>query len=107
MKEKIDFSSDIGVLIAQLKRLAATKLGKQLGIGPLVFVDPELAQALVDVDNAVRRYEPDLKDEWEQLKRRVIRKAAIIGVRELSEQSMLFIAAADNKRDDYWDEGEY
>ena len=74
----------------------------------MVFVDPELAQALVDVDNAVRRYEPSLRDEWDQLKRRVVRKAAIIGVRELSEQSMLFIAAADNRREsDEWDEGEY
>ncbi|MCE4601263.1 MAG: hypothetical protein F7C38_06850 [Desulfurococcales archaeon] len=105
MRERIDISSDIGVLIAQLKRLAASRLGKQLGLGPLVFVEPRLAQALIDIDSAVKTWgDKELSEEWDALKRRVLRKAALTGVRKLSEQSMLFIAAAGRERGEEWED---
>lgn len=103
MREKIDISSDISVLIAQLKRLAASRLGRQLGVGPLVFIEPRLAQAIIDIDSAVKTWgDKELREEWEALKKRVLRKAALMGIRRLSEQSMLFIAAAEEKRGDEW-----
>ena len=94
MRERIDFSSDIAYLIAQLKRLAAARLGRKLKLGPLVFVDAELAQVIIDIDSAVRLYgDKELKEDWKALRRRVIRKLAVIGIKELSESSRLFIAS--------------
>lgn len=104
MREKIDLSSDISLLVAQLKRLAASKLGKKLELGELLFVDSKLAQAIIDIDAAVKMYgDKEIQETWGALKRRVIRKAALQGVKELSEASRLFIAgAAEREEEDGW-----
>lgn len=106
MREKIDLGSDIALLLAQLRRLAASRLGQRLGLRELVLIDPELAQTIVDIDAAVQVWGGrELREEWEALKRRIIKKAALIGVKKLSESSLLFIAAADSGRgESEWEE---
>ncbi len=109
MRERIDLSSDITVLVAQLRRLAATRIGKRLGIGELVLVDPTLAQVIIDIDAAISAWgdyvaseegiEPDeLREEWEYLKRRIIRKASLLELRRLSENTRIFVAASDEAK---------
>lgn len=46
----------------------------------------------------------ELKETWDALKRRVIKKAALQGVKELSEASRLFIAgaSAEKEEEDGW-----
>jgi len=106
VREKIDLGSDIALLLAQLRRLAASRLGQRLGLRELVLIDPELAQTIVDIDAAVGVWgDRELREEWEALKRRIIKKAALIGVKKLSESSLLFIAAADSSRgESEWEE---
>ncbi len=100
MREKIDISSDISFLIAQLKRLAASRLGRRLRVNELVFVEPELAQVIIDIDNAVEVWgDKELKEEWKALRKRIVRKAALLGIRKLSETSQLFIAGAEGKEE--------
>ena len=100
MREKIDLGSDIALLLAQLRRLAASRLGQRLGLKELVLVDPELAQVIIDLDAAVSVWgDKEVKQEWEALKRRIVRKAALIGVKKLSESSLLFIAAAAESKE--------
>jgi len=108
MREKIDLSSDIGFLLAQLKRLAASRLGRRLRVNELVFVEPDLAQIITDIDNAVEVWgDKELKEEWKALRKRIVRKAALIGIRRLSETSQLFIAGAEAKESkEEWDEWE-
>jgi hypothetical protein len=96
VKEKIDLSSDVSILLAQLRRLAASRLGRKLQLGELIFVEPRLAQTIVDIDNAVEVWGDDeLREEWLALRRRIVRKAALVGLRKLSESSKLFIAGAE------------
>ena len=96
MREKIDLGSDISILLAQLRRLAASRLGRKLQLGELIFVDPRLAQTIVDLDSAIDAWGDDeLREEWLALRQRIIRKAALAGVRVLSESSRLFIAGAE------------
>ncbi len=107
MREKIDLSSDISLLISQLKRLAASRLGRRLKVNELVFVEPELAQTIIDLDNAVEVWgDKELKEEWKALRKRIVRKAALEGIRRLSETSQLFIAGAEAKEREGWDEWE-
>ena len=104
MKERIDLSSDISILLAQLRRLAASRLGRKLQLGELIFVEPRLAQTIVDIDNAVEVWGDDeTREEWRALRQRIVRKAALAGLRKLSESSRLFIAGAEEEeRDRKW-----
>ena len=114
MKERIDISSDISILIAQLKRLAASRLGRRLEIGELVLVDPKLAQIIIDLDAAVETWgeqaareeglDPkELLEDWRALRRRIIRKAALSELRKLSENTRIFVAASEEEeRDRKW-----
>ena len=114
MKERIDISSDISILIAQLKRLAASRLGRRLEIGELVLVDPKLAQIIIDLDAAVETWgeqaareeglDPkEFLEDWRALRRRIIRKAALSELRKLSENTRIFVAASEEEeRDRKW-----
>ena len=107
---KIDFSSDISILLSQLKRLAASRLGKRLGVGELVLVDPILAQVIVDMDSAISTWgdyvareegvDPEeLRELWKSLRERIVRKAAIVEIRRLSEPTRIFVAASNEREE--------
>ena len=108
---RIDFSSDISILLSQLRRLAASRLGKRLGVGELVLVEPRLAQVIVDMDSAISTWLEDVAEEegvdpeelrelWRSLRERIIRKAAIVEIRRLSEPTRIFVAASNEEREE-------
>jgi len=94
-RDRIDLSSDISFLLAQLRKLAASRLGRRLRVNELVFVDLDLAQAILDVDAAVEAYgDRELKAEWKRFRQRIVRKAALKQLKQLSETTRLFVAGA-------------
>ena len=98
-RERIELS-DPRELLRALQRLAASRLGRELGLGLLIFAEPRLAQYIIDIDSAVDQYGSDIKHEWEMLKRRVVRKAVIPYIRKLSETTRLIMATAREEKGD-------
>lgn len=101
VRERVELDIDTRELVRRLQRLAASRLGRELGLGLLIFVDPGLAQDIVDIDGAVQEYGDDeLKKQWERFKKRVVRKNALPVLHELSETTRLFIAVSGRRRGD-------
>ena len=128
MRERID-RSDPRELLRQLRRLAASRLGRRLQLGELVLVEPYVAQLVIDLDSALEKYLDDVAREegvdpeevrayWRGLRMQIVRKSAVRRLEEFSEVTRLIMAAPPGARreeaeeqeapemEEYEDEGE-
>ncbi|AGK60956.1 hypothetical protein Asulf_00952 [Archaeoglobus sulfaticallidus PM70-1] len=96
MRARVDDGND--VKFWQLLKLSATRLGKKLDIQDLIFVDIEVASALLDLEHAIKKYcnEEEVK-EFDALKRRIIRKIALKELKQTKEMTRLWIASSGGK----------
>lgn len=108
MRERID-RSDPRELLRQLRRLAASRLGRRLQLGELVLVEPYVAQLVIDLDSALEKYLDDVAREegvdpeevrtyWRGLRMQIVRKSTVRRLEEFSEVTRLIMAAPPGAR---------